>query len=111
VEHVAGEAAVGREAEPGEPLGDVGLVVRDVGEVQFVRGGVEEEERGPLGVQHLSTLGHDDLDQVVQLDPRRKRGSEVVQQPEPTDLVGCRVSHGGCVAGRPKTSQRGAVSG
>ena len=51
---------------------------------------IEQQYRSPFGREHLSALGHDEGDQLIQLEPRRERAPKLVEEPKPSLAVGLR---------------------
>jgi hypothetical protein len=88
LEHRAGDAFADREAEPEQAFGHVGVLLRDVREVELLLLVIDQQHRRALGVQDFPAAGHDELDQAVELAARGERATELVEQPQPGGVRG-----------------------
>jgi len=87
-QHQAGDAAVGRQAQL-EQAGEHGrIVLGHERKVELVLLLVEQQDRRAHRVEHLAALGDHEREQLVEVDARRERAREVVEQPEPRRAFG-----------------------
>jgi hypothetical protein len=79
-QHGAGDARARREPHFGDRVGDVGILIRDVREVELIARLVEQEDRSPLGVEGLAALLDDQRGELFEVEPGREGAAQVVEQ-------------------------------
>ena len=86
-QHLSGNAAIGREAQPSQAFGRQRVFVSDIGKEQLLRTGILQQDAYALRVQRLPAFGDHQATEILQLGTRGKGAAELVQQSQPGTVV------------------------